>query len=142
MSTFRGKPLEENTKSIKNIDINEDKVPVRARLQRIDAHTWIDLSKVIGVEINEKKRRDKYYWEVVFGFEASDTLNNADYEGYNTSLIGAHCEIEFKTYDEANDFVRHLGIELEQDPRFVFTDRSYEYNGRVYDYKKVSQDDI
>ena len=103
---------------------------------RIDHCTWIDLNKVIGVEINYKKMGSKEYYEVIFGYKAIENLYSED---HNTSLQGVIPWLNFDTFDEAKQYVKDIGIDLITNENFKFNKSSWKFRDKVSKYNLSSE---
>lgn len=105
---------------------------VYKKLVRIDHCTWVDLTKIIGAEINYKKRGNREFYEVILGYISKETEYGED---FNSSFEGVIPWIEFDTYDEAKQYLKDLGIELETNEYFKFNKNVWSYREKVSKYK-------
>ena len=101
------------------------------KLVRIDHCTWVDLNKIIGCEINYKKKADKEYFEVILGYQTKESLEG---EEFNSSLIGIVPWLQFDTFDEAKQYLKDIGIELTCNKDFKFNKTSWKFRNQTYKY--------
>lgn len=86
------------------------------RIYQIDNNTFCDISQIIGVEINKRKRSSRTFFEVILGFTIGE---HEEGEGFNTSMKGVVPNIEFQSFEEVIDYLRDIGIEVEYDPQLM-----------------------
>lgn len=107
-----------------------------AHFIQIDPNTWVDLSKVIGIEINPVQRQANVHFEVCF---AISTTSKQEAEEFNTNFIGAVPFIKFETLNQAIEYLRDLGIEINQDNNELF--KKYNCTSRLNNIKQSKADD-